>query len=95
LPISLYLPRGALACIAQYELYDPVSVTRQCSIETAEWTELVFDISAYPTLCNYKGIWMFPKTKVIPSGIVSQTLNLAYFYLSQINNKGLLSGHAA
>jgi len=72
------LARYAMALCSPVRL-SQASIQRY--IETVEQIELVFGKiatipSAYPTMC-YKGIWLSSKIRVLPSGILLQTLKLA------------------
>ena len=62
-------------CIASYV---PWSVTCQCSIEMAEWIELIFDTEDTLGSCVVRKFGI-SKNKVLSSWTLSQTLNLADF----------------
>ena len=59
-------------------LFVCVSVTSQCSAKTAQWIELIFDMEASSTYLTQE-IRVTPKIRILPSRILSQTLDLENF----------------
>ena len=72
-----------------------LSVTSRSSVETAEQIELVFVRelpSTYPTL-RFNEIRTPTEVRVLPSGTLSQNLNLENFAMAHISSQRTWSTH--